>query len=82
MWSSIKESLGIYKPTYHVLTVWGLFIWQLAPGVLEKICSSGLMSTEHCTSATGGLEKIGIILTVLGVRKAVILSRPASKVSE
>lgn len=58
------------KPWYRSFTVWGLLIFVGASGAVDQVCSAGLLSPEHCTLVQEILQKVGGVLTVLGIRRA------------
>ena len=66
------------KPWYKSLTSWGLIVFVGATSVLDEACVQGMMSSDVCDIAKGLLSNVGVVLTVLGIRKAANTPTPVA----
>lgn len=64
---------GIFgsKRWYESLTAWGLVVYTGSGAVLEQVCALGLLEAATCATAAGVLSKVGVVMTALGIRRAV-----------
>ena len=66
------------KPLWQSLTVWGLVLYNLGDAMITGLCGapelsfngSLIASSAVCGFAQTAVQKVGVILTALGIRKA------------
>ena len=66
------------KGLHKSVTVWGLALWAVGDALVTNICGSPelsfngtlVASSEACGVATTLVQKLGVVLTALGIRKA------------
>jgi hypothetical protein len=75
--SDILKNLFGDKPWYTSLTAIGLLVFAFAEQLFNTLCFDlGLISAETCFSITPWVEKAGVVLTALGLRRK--LNPPAA----
>tara|TARA_R110002020_G_scaffold323987_1_gene539764 strand:+ start:247 stop:480 length:234 start_codon:yes stop_codon:yes gene_type:complete len=58
------------KPWYKSLTSWGLVVLVGVTSLLDEACAQGILLSGTCDMANMWLERIGIVMTALGIRRA------------
>ena len=59
------------KPIYKSLTAWGVVVLLTGEFVFRTACDHGLIPGSACFALGPILDKIGIAMTALGIRRAV-----------
>ena len=60
------------KPVYQRLTAWGLMLFAIGETALVQLCGANLIGEPLCGTLTGIVDKLAVVLTALGLRRAAI----------
>lgn len=63
------------KKWFQSMTVWGLIVFALGETFIEQACGpegAGIFSANACAIMSGISDKVAVVLTVLGLRRAAV----------
>ena len=59
------------KNVFKSMTAWGLFLFEMGSPIVDAAVGAGFITADGGDTLEGWLGKVAVILTGLGIRKAV-----------